>query len=1453
MRLAVVRPALRRGLDRQCRLILCDLQLARRLRRQSVVAGAVAAISLLYRKVVAKAASIITNIYACRRIISDTRFFPFDNTLKLYVCFALLPFTIIYFCRITYFCCNFLRRDLQPAVCYGECHCVVRIRCVEAAVRQAHRVRLVFIGSAVDVRALGNSICLRRTADLCLRQNHSLGDADRVARYALLIAVVDQGVVVARDGHDQLGRRDFQPAVCHFESYRVVYIIRAKVIRRQAHRVRLVFIGSAVDVRALGNSICLRRTADLCLRQIHSLGDADLIPRYALLRAIIGLCVGIAGDRDRHGLRVDRQFAGNCRDHVVRRHVLSTVHDLVAGCDRVVPFRSFRYVRHAAGCGSHQHVAGQQAAARHRYCGVLMRAAVICPCLARRRDRDRHGRFRHGQLAVCCRYAVVARRSRRELVTRYHVCYRALARERDAACDRRTDRVVAHQANHIVSGVAVRVAVVGELFALRCHRHSLRVDRQRAVNRRDHVVRRHVFFAVHDLVAFCDRVVPRRGIRYVRHAAGCGSYQRIAGQQLAARHGNRIVAVRTAVIRPRLARRRDRDRHGRFRHGQLAILCRDGVVPRRAGRELVARYHVIYRALARERDAAFHNRSDRIRAYQAFHIILRPALRFARVSKCLVLRRDRYRLRRDRQGAGDEIGSEVVFCGVCTVMRDRVGCSEGASVGAAAHIGAFGGGVGNGQNVAFGQAFHRVVIGGNGLAVAGDGGDEGTAFLLGTAINLLNVLHRDLQLAAGHRQDAEILRDLIVIRIDSSPIDGVSVIAVTDRDLAAGGGNRYFTFIGFDQAIDAGFVLGQGCAVVGFFSRARGDRHRLGLDLQAAGTDVDADAVVVIFREFRKGQSIFKVGIVPGVALRNADIAQTNGSGIIGRLGLHRIPHVIQILCRVARMADDHVIRDSLGRVSKAGLLFRAVIDVPGPAVGLNADGDVDLCHLQGAADVLYRVIWIACGAGIRNAGERSILRGHGGDTGIDAANRVLGIGIVIIKRDPHQGMLRQQAFHNDLIGQRFGNRQSRPVILLAAAYRRYGDLLLVEQGELQTGCGVFVGDLVTVASGSPVVRGADDGLVQLPSGNGGAGEGKGLADLQVLDIRSRARNGVAGHIHKVHRDGSIFKAGVVEVEDVRLRAGGEDKGLLHGIRIELDPVQLGMGCIKRFIIHCRCHFDDGGGVAGDVFHHLFFCHRDIPGKLFRIQDILHRIAGGIRLSAVHKGDHILAVRLGQDQGIAVFLGAVSCYCDGRFGDRLSRHVVGVGHDLILSHRVVLFSIVHITDRIGNGLAAPVGINSGIRRDLGIPVEEGVPLRGGIPAFEDMASLSGRRLRGGDLLVLLYRLGIIYGCSIIAVHKRDRVRRRSPLGVEHQSYTAIRSTGRHLAEYVRISFALSIVIPAREGIITVHSALSLSGRPVISAAGNGRIVFDVGNRLQFVCAVIILDLIGMTVIIEIVG
>ena len=343
--------------------------------------------------------------------------------------------------------------------------------------------------------------------------------------------------------------------------------------------------------------------------------------------------------------------------------------------------------------------------------------------------------------------------------------------------------------------VVVLTCVVHILVIRQADRELLAalLNRQLAVHHSDVVVRRDVRLAARDLYGglFRDRAGVFAGFNAAGtegHVVRMSAYQADAVRSL--RHFYRVDRDRAARVGLRLALAGEG--HRPLRHFQRAVIG-GVIVVRVGGFDLVghgadvgdARHGVspgltaVYAVL--DRGAFGH-------AGRGAAIMGLPVIYVA-----IVHGSDRHGRLRDRQGAGDEIGSEVVFCGVCTVMRDRVGCSEGASVGAAAHILALGGGVGNGQNVAFGQAFHRVVISGNGLAVAGDGGDEGTAFLLGAVIRLLNVLHRDLQLAAGHRQDAEGICNGIVgslggiLIICCRPGHLIKVFRIADFSLAASG------------------------------------------------------------------------------------------------------------------------------------------------------------------------------------------------------------------------------------------------------------------------------------------------------------------------------------------------------------------------------------------------------------------------------------------------------------------------------------------------------------------------------------------------------------------------------------------------------------------------------------------------------------------------------------------
>ena len=318
-------------------------------------------------------------------------------------------------------------------------------------------------------------------------------------------------------------------------------------------------------------------------------------------------------------------------------------------------------------------------------------------------------------------------------------------------------------------------------------------------------------------------------------------------------------------------------------------------------------------------------------------------------------------------------------------------------------------------------------------------------------------------------------------------------------------------------------------------------------------------------------------------------------------------------------MADEHVIRDALRRVGEAGLPDYTVIDVAGPAVGLDTDGDVDLGHFQGAADVADGVI-VVCSCML--TGQYRVMRPDNRGARVQAALRIRRIGIRIGVLNRSQCVAVQQTFHDDLVSQSRRQGQGGAVILLGRADNRDGRFLLIEEGEFKA-VEVFR-NLIGIARRFTGISGADYGFVQFPAGNRRTAEGEGLADLQ--DLHVVIGDGVACHIHEMDSDGSVLIAAIIEVVYVAFRACRQNQGLFNSVREELHSFKLGMRRVKRSIIYRRRQFDDGRSVAGNAGYGQFRCNGDIARVLLRIKDILHGIAGRISLCGIHERDHVFAV-----------------------------------------------------------------------------------------------------------------------------------------------------------------------------------------------------------------------------------
>ena len=538
-------------------------------------------------------------------------------------------------------------------------------------------------------------------------------------------------------------------------------------------------------------------------------------------------------------------------------------------------------------------------------------------------------------------------------------------------------------------------------------------------------------------------------------------------------------------------------------------------------------------------------------------------------------------------------------------------------------------------------------------------------------------------------------------------------------------------------------------------------------------------------------------------------------------------------------MTDHNVIFNCFCTIGEAGQIRIAVIRRIGPAVGLDTDGDVDLRHLQSAADVPEGIVFRACVLAARHR----ILGRNGSHAGIDTAVVSFVIRVVKDEANPRQAFALRQTLHKDLARQLSGLLQRFAIILLLEAGRGNGDLLLIEEGKFKSAvfCNRF-SDLIISARLRTVVNLAFYCLVEFPAGDGRAGQGESLAHLQVLHVCGHA-NRITVHVNKVDGNFRILEAGIVEIEHIALRRGSQNKSLFNRVRVEFQILQLGMAFTKRSVIHRLGQFDDRRGIAGNASNNRLFRHRDIPRILSRIEDILDSIAGGLRLRTVEKCYFVAFCP--QRQGFGAFVGTIASHSDGRLGDDLVNDKVRVRYDFVGSHRIMSIGIIHIMDDVFQRGPLPVRIHRGVLLDQHAEVKQIIAIRCGVPAVEDVARLGGcagvRRL-----LVLFDRLiRKQIRRSGFTVYKADREARRVPLGVEHQVGR------RHLVEGVRRRQA-GIGIPAGEGVVAVHAALGCGRRPDVRGLVDVRVELNTLDRVEQIAAVVVVDLERISIIIEIV-
>ena len=252
-----------------------------------------------------------------------------------------------------------------------------------------------------------------------------------------------------------------------------------------------------------------------------------------------------------------------------------------------------------------------------------------------------------------------------------------------------------------------------------------------------------------------------------------------------------------------------------------------------------------------------------------------------------------------------------------------------------------------------------------------------------------------------------------------------------------------------------------------------------------------------------------------------------------------------------------------------------------------------------------------------------------------------------------------------------------------------------------------------------------------------------------------------------MNRNGGVLVAGIFKREHVARFRSGKHQRLLGGVGEELDVFQRRMIGIEGGVIHRGSRFDDGDGVRRDVINLFSDIYFDVVAiALFRIDDILHRVADGFRLMGIIEGDLISGGS--QGQRLAAFVRTIASHSNRLLGDFLTHHEIRVVHSLVGSKMRGIIILVHVMDDIAQDIPRPMRVDGGIRRDLRVPVEQVAPVRGGIPAVESVAFLGRTGFRCGDLLILFdFRYRMIDCRGIVPIHKCDRKGGRSPLGVEH--------------------------------------------------------------------------------------
>ena len=193
-------------------------------------------------------------------------------------------------------------------------------------------------------------------------------------------------------------------------------------------------------------------------------------------------------------------------------------------------------------------------------------------------------------------------------------------------------------------------------------------------------------------------------------------------------------------------------------------------------------------------------------------------------------------------------------------------------------------------------------------------------------------------------------------------------------------------------------------------------------------------------------------------------------------------------------MADVDIVCNSFARVSKARLIYFAIVWSSSPTVRLNTYCDINLCHFQSSADVADCIVIRRC-----MLCNHCIMRRYSRSSCIESAILRVGVNIVIFHRT--QRISREQAFNRYLSTDFCWQSQSCAIILLAETVNRNCCLFLIEQSKGQSISSCVISDRIFAAGFCTLIECSNYCFVQLPSGDWCTLQNESTANLHYFSM----------------------------------------------------------------------------------------------------------------------------------------------------------------------------------------------------------------------------------------------------------------------------------------------------------------------------------------------------------------